>query len=102
MARRDLASGHEVSRLLELAQATADAAQSQTALLDAVVSPTKPEPRPPERLELSPKEAAMRMKCSEQYVRRLCARGRIKARQVGRQWLIDPTDIDRESPRRTA
>lgn len=100
MARRDLANGHEITRLLELAQVTAEAAEIQTALDDTSVSSAKPANTALARLEeISPKEAAMRMNCSEQYVRRLCSQGRINARRLGLIWLIDAADIDRSTPR---
>lgn len=102
MVRRDRQSGHEVGRLLEFVQATAEAAQLQTAADDTAVSLPKPAIEQPARLELTPKEAAMRIGCTEQYVRRLCSQNRITARRVGRLWLIDADDIDRTSPRRTA
>lgn len=103
MARRDLANGHEVGRLLEFAQVTAEAAQvGAPTSCDTEVSPPKPASAPPARVELTPREAAMRMNCSEQYVRRLCSQKRIPARRVGQLWLIDAAGIDRQSPRRTA
>jgi excisionase family DNA binding protein len=101
MARRDRQSGHEVSRLLEFVQATAEAAQLPTSADDTAVSPPKPTRDEVARLELTPREAAMRMNCSEQYVRRLCSQNRIPARRVGRLWLIDADGIDRPTPRST-
>ncbi|GGK59940.1 hypothetical protein Ppa06_26340 [Planomonospora parontospora subsp. parontospora] len=37
-------------------------------------------------------EVAVRMGCSPQYVRRLCASGVLRARRAGRQWLIQVDD----------
>lgn len=103
MVRRDRQSGHEVGRLLEFVQATAEAAQQQsTTVSDTAVSSPKPADAPSPRVEITPKEAAMRIGCSEQWVRRLCSQKRIPARRVGQLWLIDEAGINRTSPRRTA
>lgn len=99
VVRRDRQSGHEVDRLLEFVQATAEAAQMQTRADDTVVSSPKPTDAATTRLEITTEEAAMRMHCSAQYVRRLCVQGRIPARRVGSQWLVDSAGIDRETPR---
>jgi excisionase family DNA binding protein len=96
---RDLRSGHKADLLQEFVHAAAEAAQRQVAP-DTVVSSAKPVVAPIATIEITPVEAATRMGCTPQYVRRLCQDGRLHARQVGRQWLIDAAQIDRRSPRR--
>jgi excisionase family DNA binding protein len=41
-----------------------------------------------ETIEVSAREAAAALKCSERWVRELASSSRIPARRVGRQWLI--------------
>ncbi|MGS2640256.1 helix-turn-helix domain-containing protein [Streptosporangium sp. G12] len=50
-----------------------------------------PEPRPA-IVEITVMGMASEMGCSPQYVRRLCASGVLRARRVGRQWLITPDE----------
>lgn len=47
----------------------------------------------PERLYLSVKEAAPLLGCSDRWVRDLARRGKVPSRRVGRDYLIDVTDI---------
>ncbi|MBT2207026.1 excisionase family DNA-binding protein [Actinomadura sp. NEAU-AAG7] len=58
-------------------------------------------PEPPAMVEISVRTAAEDMGASPEYVRRLCRDGRLRARRVGRTWLIDPTSLTREEPCRT-
>ena len=82
--------------LLALIDATAEAAH-----LMSVVEVPSSEPRtgPVGKVEITPAEAAARMGCSTEYARRLARRGDIRARKIGRNWLIDADDIDRETPK---
>jgi excisionase family DNA binding protein len=98
---RDLRSGLRADLLQEFVHATSEAAQRQVAP-DTAVSSAKPEVAVVATIEITPAEAAERMCCSVQYVRRLCQDGKLMARQVGRQWLIDAAQIDRQSPRRAS
>jgi excisionase family DNA binding protein len=43
-------------------------------------------------VEISAREWAEQIGCSEQYARRMARSGRVSARRVGRQWLISPGD----------
>ena len=100
MVRHDRQSGLRVDLLLEFIQAAAEAQQAQLAH-DTVVPHAEPVKVAPARLEMTAKEAAERMGCSERYIRRLCSDGRIQSRRVGRDWIIRADDIDRQKPRRT-
>ena len=40
-------------------------------------------------------EAARRLRCSADVVRLYCRQGRIKAVNIGRQWLIAPAEVRR-------
>ncbi|WP_133767153.1 helix-turn-helix domain-containing protein [Amnibacterium kyonggiense] len=51
------------------------------------------------RVGESTKEAAMRMRCSEQHVRALVRAGRLPAQRIGRTWVIEPGATDRRRPR---
>ncbi len=44
--------------------------------------------------QLNVSQVAARLGCSDRFVRRLCAIGRIKATRVGRQWVIHEIDLD--------
>lgn len=43
---------------------------------------------------LGMREAAARLGCSAEYVRRLARTGRLQARRVGAVWVVDPEDLD--------
>lgn len=54
----------------------------------------------PGRLEeLDVGTVAVRLGCTPRWVRYRCETGHFKARKVGRQWLIDPSSIDRQTPK---
>ncbi len=42
---------------------------------------------------LTPREAAQRVKVSEQTIRRLCRNGSLRCRKVGKQWRIASADL---------
>ncbi|WP_354573692.1 excisionase family DNA-binding protein [Frigoribacterium sp. UYMn621] len=85
--------------LLELVDATGRAAHCAEGVL--VVPSPEPVGVPVATIEVTPDEAAKRMGCSSEYVRRLARNGRLEARRVGRSWLIEASQIDRPAPRRT-
>lgn len=88
-------SGHYSGLLLDFVNAAEQAAEER---LTRPVSLPKPAPVVPARLEeIDTEEAARRMQCSQQYVRRLARAGRISGRIVGHCWLIDASSIDRQA-----
>jgi excisionase family DNA binding protein len=53
------------------------------------------------RVEIGISDAAQRLGCSPEYVRRLARRGRLSARRVGRTWLVDAAALaagERQEP----
>ena len=100
IVRRELSAGRgaNVRALLQLVDASSEAALGNAP--DTVVSPPKPTPTASASVELlTPKEAAERRGCSEQYIRTLCRERRIQAHRYGQQWLIPADQIDRQTPR---
>lgn len=47
------------------------------------------------RSAMTTAEAADRLDCSERTVRRMIQSRQLSAQRIGRQWLIDPGDVDR-------
>ncbi len=45
-------------------------------------------------------EAADRMRCSVGYVRRLLREGKLAGRHIGRDWLVDASQVDQHRPKR--
>lgn len=48
----------------------------------------------PATVELTAAEAALAMRCSPSYARRLARSGRVRARRAGPVWLIDSASLD--------
>jgi excisionase family DNA binding protein len=46
---------------------------------------------------LTAREAARRLGCSVQYVRRLLRSGRLRGSKVGRDWVVEEADVTRWS-----
>ncbi|MFG2021100.1 helix-turn-helix domain-containing protein [Actinomadura geliboluensis] len=98
---RDLLSDHVVYRARVNGVTVSPVLLGFLADLDAVVEPPAPgsaagtssAPSATVEAVMTVTEVAGLMGASPEYVRRLCRRGRLRARRPGREWLIDPESL---------